>query len=104
MRRFKTMNEDQRGAGGSEGRPGGRGRGRGGRGMGPGGPGGPGQGRGGRGRGPGGPGGGGWRGAPFGWWDAPRARRGDVRTAVLTVLADEDAHGYQVIQEIAGRT
>lgn len=56
----------------------------------------------GRGRGRGGPGGR-W-GAGFGRWEGPRARRGDVRTAVLAVLADQDAHGYQVIQEIAART
>lgn len=55
--------------------------------------------------GPGGPGGrGGRRGGGFGWWEGTRARRGDVRTAVLTVLVDQDAHGYQVIQEIAART
>jgi len=33
-----------------------------------------------------------------------RARRGDIRTAVLRVLADEPMHGYQIIQEIAGRS
>lgn len=33
-----------------------------------------------------------------------RARRGDIRTAVLRVLADEPMHGYQVIQEIAARS
>jgi DNA-binding PadR family transcriptional regulator len=27
-----------------------------------------------------------------------------VRTAVLAVLADQDAHGYQIIQEIGART
>jgi DNA-binding PadR family transcriptional regulator len=31
-------------------------------------------------------------------------RRGDIRTAVLAVLADEDAHGYQVIQTLEART
>ncbi len=33
-----------------------------------------------------------------------RARRGDIRTAVLRVLADEPMHGYQVIQEISARS
>jgi DNA-binding PadR family transcriptional regulator len=35
---------------------------------------------------------------------APRARRGDVRVAILAVLADGPLNGYQVIQEIADRT
>ncbi|MGN7702406.1 PadR family transcriptional regulator [Cellulosimicrobium sp. 22601] len=63
------------------------------RGFGPGGPGGPGFGpghggrrHGGRGRGPG------------------RAGRGDVRAAVLLLLAEQPMHGYQVIQEIAERS
>jgi DNA-binding PadR family transcriptional regulator len=60
-------------------------------GFGPGGPGGPGfgPGHGGRrhrGRGPG------------------RAGRGDVRAAVLLLLAEQPMHGYQVIQEIAERS
>lgn len=41
--------------------------------------------------GPGGPGG-------------PRARRGDVRTAVLALLAEGPRHGYQMIQEITERS
>ena len=61
----------------------------------PGGPGGFGFGPGGF--GPGGPGGprGGHRG---------RRSRGDVRTAVLALLAQEPMHGYQIIQEIAERS
>lgn len=47
----------------------------------------------------GGPRGGGGRGG-FGG----RARRGDVRAAVLAVLAETDAHGYQIIQELAEKT
>ena len=35
---------------------------------------------------------------------APRARRGDVRVAILAVLVDGPLNGYQVIQEIADRT
>jgi len=34
----------------------------------------------------------------------PRARRGDVRVAILAVLANGPLNGYQVIQEIADRT
>jgi DNA-binding PadR family transcriptional regulator len=33
-----------------------------------------------------------------------RARRGDVRTAVLRLLAEEPMHGYQIIQELASRS
>lgn len=75
---------------------------------GPGGPGGPG----GRGRpGPppwvadlvrhfGGPG----FGAEFGGRRGPRARRGDVRAAILDVLAGDEMNGYQLIQQISERT
>jgi DNA-binding PadR family transcriptional regulator len=35
---------------------------------------------------------------------APRARRGDVRVAILAALANGPLNGYQVIQEIADRT
>lgn len=34
----------------------------------------------------------------------PKARRGDVRAAILSVLVDAPRNGYQVIQEIAERT
>ena len=34
----------------------------------------------------------------------PRARRGDVRAAILALLAEEPRNGYQLIQEIAERT
>ncbi len=34
----------------------------------------------------------------------PRVRRGDVRVAILAVLADAPLNGYQVIQEISDRT
>ncbi|MBS2031062.1 MAG: PadR family transcriptional regulator [Deltaproteobacteria bacterium] len=66
---------------------GGRG-GFGGRGWPPGGPGWP----------PGGPG---W---PFGRGPGPRVKRGDVRAAVLALLAEEPRNGYQIIQEIAQRS
>ncbi|UKJ65914.1 helix-turn-helix transcriptional regulator [Cellulosimicrobium cellulans] len=82
-----------RGFGGPD--DGGRGFGPGERGFGPGfGPGGPG--------GPGfGPGHGGRR---HGGRGPGRAGRGDVRAAVLLLLAEQPMHGYQVIQEIAERS
>jgi DNA-binding PadR family transcriptional regulator len=51
-------------------------------------------------------------GAPFGppWWGGargwrgPKARRGDVRAAILAVLAEQPMNGYQIIQEIASRS
>ena len=35
---------------------------------------------------------------------APKARRGDVRAAILAVLAERSLNGYQIIQEIAERS
>ena len=53
----------------------------------------------------------------FGLWDAfdnlrtefgkrvgPRMGRGDVRTAILSLLTDGPMHGYQIIQEIEKRS
>ena len=69
--------------------------------------------RGGPGPGPGGWGGGpfefGVRGGPFGpprfGGRGPRVRRGDVRAAILDLLAEgEPWNGYQIIQEIGART
>jgi DNA-binding PadR family transcriptional regulator len=61
----------------------------------------PGFGRGGRGRG----GRGGWGGPGFrGERGGRRAGRGDVRAAVITLLAEEPMHGYQIIQELAERS
>ncbi len=34
----------------------------------------------------------------------PKVRRGDVRSAVLAVLAEESMNGYQIIQQISERT
>lgn len=53
--------------------------------------------------------GGGWsgRGWPFGpEGPGPRQRagRGDVRSAILALLAEEPRHGYQIIQDIAERS
>ncbi|MHB1343454.1 MAG: PadR family transcriptional regulator [Thermoleophilia bacterium] len=33
-----------------------------------------------------------------------RARRGDVRTGILRLLAEQPMHGYQIIQEISSRS
>jgi DNA-binding PadR family transcriptional regulator len=64
-----------------------------------------------------GPGGGPWggwgsggpgRGWPFGpgggGGPRPRAARGDVRSAILALLAEEPRHGYQMIQDISERS
>jgi DNA-binding PadR family transcriptional regulator len=51
----------------------------------------------------GGPGFGPW-GGPGRTWRAPKARRGDIRAAILAVLADQPMNGYQIIQEIANRS
>jgi DNA-binding PadR family transcriptional regulator len=53
-------------------------------------------------RGPFGPG-------PFGWhvhgpFARGRARRGDVRVAILALLAERPMHGYEMIQELSART
>lgn len=68
-------------------------------GFGPGGfgAGGPGDGRGGRGFGPFGPGG-------FGFRRGPRARRGDIRAAILALLQEEPRNGYQIMQELKQRS
>ena len=48
-------------------------------------------------------GGPGFGGPPFGG-RGPRARRGDIRLAVLRLLAEQPMHGYQIIQELGSRT
>ena len=40
----------------------------------------------------------------FGPDRGPRARRGDVRAAILALLAENPMHGYEMIQEIEERT
>jgi DNA-binding PadR family transcriptional regulator len=41
----------------------------------------------------------------FGWPGAgPRARRGNVRQAILALLAERPMHGYEMIQELGTRT
>ena len=52
-------------------------------------------------------GGGPWGfGGPGGPWGGrgPRARRGDVRSALLTLLAEQPRNGYQLMQEIERRS
>ena len=51
------------------------------------------------------------RGGPFGPWGpgfggrgGPRARRGDVRAALLVLLAEEPRNGYGLMQEIENRS
>ncbi len=44
-----------------------------------------------------------WAGAGRGW-RGMKARRGDVRAAILAVLAEQPMNGYQIIQEIAERS
>jgi DNA-binding PadR family transcriptional regulator len=45
-------------------------------------------------------------GPPFGGWGGPgpRARRGNVRSAILGLLAERPMHGYEMIQELRART
>lgn len=45
----------------------------------------------------------GWGGG-FGGRGQARVRRGDVQAAVLALLAEQDMHGYQIIQELADRS
>ena len=49
---------------------------------------------------PGGPGA--WFGPP--WARGRRARRGDVRTALLAVLAEQPMHGYDIIRDLDERS
>lgn len=58
-------------------------------------------GQGGPGKGPWGPP---WLTGPGPGWRGPRARRGDVRAAILAVLGEQPANGYQIIQAIADRS
>ncbi|MFI7614926.1 PadR family transcriptional regulator [Nonomuraea terrae] len=57
------------------------------------------------GRGPWGPPGGPWGGGHRAWGGRGRkAKRGDVRAAILALLAEEPRNGYQIIQQIAERS
>jgi DNA-binding PadR family transcriptional regulator len=64
----------------------------------------PGPGHHGRGRGPWGFGGPPFPGPWFAGGGRPRPRRGDVRLAVLTLLAEQPMHGYQIITELGSRS
>jgi DNA-binding PadR family transcriptional regulator len=49
--------------------------------------------------------GGGLGGPPFGGrGGGPRVRRGNVRAAILALLAERPMHGYEMIQELEART
>lgn len=41
---------------------------------------------------------------PFGGITGRRARRGDVRSAILRLLSETPMHGYQIIQELSERS
>ncbi len=44
-------------------------------------------------------------GGPRGWRGGPgKARRGDIRTAALLLLAEEPRNGYAIMQELEGRS
>lgn len=43
-------------------------------------------------------------GHPHGFGAGGRARRGDIRTAALRLLAEQPMHGYQIIQELGARS
>lgn len=43
-------------------------------------------------------------GTPGGPFGGRKARRGDIRAAILALLAEEPMHGYQIIQELSDRT
>src|SRR5205085_12635488 len=43
-------------------------------------------------------------GGPFGRARGRRARRGDIRTAALLLLAEEPRNGYQIMQEVEERS
>jgi DNA-binding PadR family transcriptional regulator len=47
-------------------------------------------------------GGAGWGGGPFG--RGRKARRGDIRTAALLLLAEQPRNGYQIMQEVEERS
>ena len=64
----------------------------------------PGRRRGPRRPGPGGPGGPGRRRAGGGPWQRTRVSRGEVRSAILRLLAEQPMHGYQVMQELEDRS
>jgi len=49
-------------------------------------------------------GGGHGRGGRGGRYRGPRGRRGDVRAAILALLAERPMHGYEMLQELAERT
>ena len=49
-------------------------------------------------------GGGEFPGGPPWTWGGRRAGRGDIRAAILVLLAEKPSHGYQIIQELEARS
>lgn len=46
-----------------------------------------------------------WQRKAYGWsGGGPRARRGNVRQAIVALLAERPMHGYEMIQELGART
>lgn len=45
-----------------------------------------------------------WHGGPHGPRRGPKARRGDIRAAILSVLAEQPMNGYQIIQQVVERS
>ncbi len=39
-----------------------------------------------------------------GWWGGPRMRRGQIRTALLALLAEGPGHGYDVMQRLEDKS
>ena len=48
--------------------------------------------------------GGGFPGGPPWAWAGRRAGRGDIRAAILVLLAEKPSHGYQIIQDLEARS
>jgi hypothetical protein len=41
---------------------------------------------------------------PFPFFRGPRARRGDVRAAILALISEQPRNGYQIMQELEQRS
>jgi DNA-binding PadR family transcriptional regulator len=45
-----------------------------------------------------------WGSFPWGFFRRPRAKRGDVRAAILSLLSEKSLNGYQIMQELEQRS
>jgi DNA-binding PadR family transcriptional regulator len=45
-----------------------------------------------------------WSGFPWNFFRRPRAKRGDVRAAILSLLSERSLNGYQIMQELEQRS